>query len=180
MVSKKNSTPAKPSNLSSKLSTSKLSAASAVQKASFSPASLHLSLFASLIDGVDSQRLRVHDSANGRLRCDYAIDRGVTCNSLSWSTLDDGGKKKRKRKRVEEGNVKGDVDNVVIALGTNKGSILLFSPTEASLIGKLEGGHVGAVADFKFAGGGKGYSGWSCGSDGKLVEWNWKTQQVVR
>lgn len=160
---------------------------SSILLSSFSPSYLRLALFASTILGLDSQRLRVHDTLTGKLRCEYAFDKGAVCNSLVWGALptegyDDDGKSKKQKKRKRLNSTDGDNmesgGTIILALGMNKGSILLYSPTEGALMGSLDGGHIGEVTCFKFAR--KSVKGWSCGTDGKLVEWDMKRKIPLR
>ena len=181
MVSKRPAKAPKPhhsAHLSSRVST----ASSSILLSSFSPSHLRLSLFASTVLGLDAQRLRIHDTTTGRLRCEYVFDKGAVCNSIAWSTLPavdlgDDGKTKKKRKRTSTING-GSGGVVVLALGMNNGNILLYSPTEGSLVGALDGAHTGEVTSFKFSD--SPGRGWSCGTDGKLVEWDLRQKTPLR
>lgn len=185
MVNKKPTKAPKPhhsAHLASKISTT----SSSILLSSFSPSHLRLSLFASTVLGLDAQRLRIHDTVTGRLRNEYVLEKGAVCNSIAWSTIPaddqegDGKGKKKKRKRLSTANGDGAENEgvVVLALGMNKGNILLYSPTEGALIGSLNGGHTGEVTSFKFSE--KPGRGWSCGTDGKLVEWDLKRKATLR
>ena len=188
MVSKKKSTKPPRSRHSTHPPTNPpVTQSSSIILSSFSPSYLRLSLFASTILGLDSQQLRVHDTLTGKLRCEYAFDKGAACNSLAWGTLsteghDGGGKSKKQKKRKRPSSTDGgDIESdsiAILALGMNKGSILLYSPTEGALMGSLDGGHIGEVTCFKFAR--KSSKGWSCGTDGKLVEWDLKRKTPLR
>lgn len=177
MVSKKTAgapkpKPQKASHLSAKLTTAAASSA-ALTVSAFSPPALHLSLFASVILGLDAYRLRVHDTNTGRLRCEHIFEKGVSINSLAWGSLPTKDKKssKKKRKRLSNGaGAEEDAKNAVIAAATNRGTVILFSPTESAVVGVLEGEHVGAVKCFVFTE--EEGRGWSCGVDAKLVEWD--------
>ena len=185
MVSKKPAKAPKPhhsAHLSNKVSTT----SSSILHSSFSPSHLRLSLFASTVLGLDTQRLRVHDTTTGKLRCEYVFDKGNVCNSIAWSNLPadnlegDGKTKKKKRKRTSttSGDRMEHDGTTVLALGMNKGNILLYSPTEGSLVGSLDGAHTGEVTSFKFSD--KLGRGWSCGTDGKLVEWDLRHKTALR
>jgi U3 small nucleolar RNA-associated protein 5 len=164
MVSKK-----KPQNPSSNLSTT----SAALKVSAFSPPALRLSLFASVVHGLDACRLRVHDIATSSLRCEHVFEKGVSVNSLSWGSLPPKDKKgaRKKRKRAPNGAAAGDEDvkSAVVAAATNRGTVILFSPSEGAVVGVLEGEHIGAVRFFMFAEEGRG---WSCGVDKKLVGWD--------
>ena len=187
MVSKKPAQGVKPhhsAHLSSKISVQP----STVLLSSFSPSSLGQSLFASTILGLDAQRLRIHDTTTGRLRCEYVFEKGSLCNSLAWGSTpaesDDAAdkkNKKKKRKRLSDstGEATQTESIIVLALGMNKGTVLLFSPTEGKIIGSLEGAHTGEVTAFQFSETDSN-RGWSCGTDGKLVEWDLRQRLAIR
>lgn len=186
MVQKKPSVPSRANtnhsaHLSTKLATS---STSPLLTSAFSPANLHLSLFASTILGLDAHRLRIHDTTTGRLRCEYTFEKGLSVNSLAWSSLsssDDRKGAKKKRKRVSATNGE-DITGLtsIVAAASSKGSILLFSPSEGMVIGILEGGHIGEVRQFIFSGEAEEGKGWSCGVDGKLVEWDVRRKITMR
>jgi U3 small nucleolar RNA-associated protein 5 len=188
MVSKKPTKPPAPTanhsaHLSSKLST----ASNALLTSAFSPSHLQLGLFASTIVGLDAHRLRIHDITTGRLRCEFTLEKGVAVNSLAWGTVpsvDDqkDGKKKKKRKRLENGHdTTAAAAQVIVAAATSEGVIRLFSPSEGTLRGMLEGGHIGEVRQFVFSSKEEHEGrGWSVGVDGKLVEWDVRRKIALR
>lgn len=186
MVQKKQPVPARANtnhsaHLSTKLATS---SSSALLTSAFSPSYLRISLFASTILGLDAQRLRIHDTATARLRCEHTFEKGIWVNSLAWGSLptsDDrtGAKKKRKRISATNGDDAAGLA-AVIAIATNRNSILLFSPSEGAVVGALDGGHIGEVRQFVFSGEAEEGKGWSCGSDGKLVEWDLRRKITLR
>lgn len=118
----------------------------------------------------------------GRLRCEHALDKGVSVNSLAWGTVPSAAAAtaagaKKKRKRVDGGE---DAAAVVVAAATSRGEVLLFSPSEGVVVGVLEGGHIGEVRQFVFSGEKEEGRGWSCGVDGKLVEWDLRRRLQMR
>jgi U3 small nucleolar RNA-associated protein 5 len=177
MVAKKSAAPkAKPQNashLSSKLSTA-VSSSTALIVSAFSPPAQRLSLYASVVLGLDAHRLRIHDTNTGRLRCEHSFEKGLHINSLAWGSLPSKDKKSAKKKRKKLSNGTGaseeEAKNAVIAAATSKGTIILFSPSEGAVVGVLEGEHVAGVRCFVFSE--EEGRGWSCGQDGKLVEWD--------
>jgi U3 small nucleolar RNA-associated protein 5 len=176
MVSKKSAAPkAKPqagSHLSSKLATA-VSSSAAISVSAFSPPAQRLNLYASVVLGLDAYRLRIHDTNTGRLRCEHSFEKGLQINSLSWGALPPKDKKsaKKKRKRLSNGtSEEEDAKNAVVAAATNKGTVILFSPSEGAVVGVLEGEHVAGVRFFVFSE--EEGRGWSCGQDAKLVEWD--------
>ena len=153
---------------------------SSILNSTFAPSRLQLSLFASVIQGFDSQHLRIHDTTTGRLRSEHTAGPGTRITSLDWGyhgityrdQQDHNSKKKRKRNTDNAGNT-------VVAFGTSQSEVCMFSPSEAKIVGKLSGAHDRGVKDFKFYGG--DYSiGWSIGGDGKLVQWDLRTEQAIR
>ena len=177
-------------NSSSKVSAAAAPAASAITqstgkssilRSSFAPSFFQLALFASVIQGFDSQQIRFHDTNTGRLRCEHAIAPKATFNCLDWGYYGEGYQKhqpqesKKKRKRTEQ--VNGNKNNthaedVVLAFGTSESEIHLFSPTSAKTVGILKHVHSQGIRDFRFVDAGKGSSAWSIGGDGKLVQWD--------
>lgn len=172
MVNKKSGAPKpKAQNLSSKLSTPP---AALLSVSAFSPPALHLSLFASVVLGLDAYRLRIHDTNTGRLRCEHVFEKGISVNSLVWGLLPPKDKKSaKKRRRLSNGNgsSRDEAKSAVVAAATSRGTVVLFSPSEGAVVGVLEGEHTAAASHFVFSEEKEG-RGWSCGADAKLVEWD--------
>jgi len=55
----------------------------------------------------------------------------------------------------------------------------MFSPLEAKVVGKLSGPHEQGVKDFKFCGNDH-LGAWSIGGEGKLVQWDLRTEKATR
>ena len=164
-------------------------AKSSILKSSFCPSLLQLSLFASIIQGLGSQHLRIHDTTTGRLQCEHAIGSKATVTCLDWGYYGENqpnrqhqeSNKKRKRNELVNGNtLNGRARIITIALGMTDSEIQLFSPAEARILGTLKGAHTQGIRDFKFADHGLHSEGWSIGGDGKLVQWGLKTGKVLR
>ncbi|KAL8858073.1 MAG: hypothetical protein Q9178_005398 [Gyalolechia marmorata] len=154
---------------------------SSILRSSFAPSSFQLALFASVIEGFDSQQLRIHDTNTGRLRCEHAIAPRQTFSCLDWGYYGEGYQERhlkesnKKRKRTEQVNgFKGDAhpEDVVLAFGTSESEIHLFSPTAAKTVGILKDVRLQGIRDFKFVDAGRSLSAWSIGGDGKLVQWD--------
>ncbi|KAF3905708.1 hypothetical protein AA313_de0200962 [Arthrobotrys entomopaga] len=168
-----------------------LSTASPILKSAFSPSWSTLTLFSSVLRGLDAQRLRCHDTTSGRLQCEYIFDKTVEVNSLTWGSLAETDKDRKKKKRKRASDADAAIDDkddeqklhdgaeVVIAATSNTGKIFLYSPVQAELVKTLEGGHVGPVTDFQFVESSKGVRAWSCGGN-KLVEWDVKKGASIR
>lgn len=191
MVSKKSShaavsqvsSSAAPATASSTLSAT----SSSILRCAFSPSTYQLSLFASVIQGLDSQHLRIHDTDTGRLRCEHTVASKTTISCLDWgchsSKHQDGhehsSKKKRKRSEPANGlNGQDDNSDLCVAFGTSGSDsrISMFSPHEGRIVRELKGvqsEHARGVRDFKFTSGRAVAEGWSLGNgDGKLVQWD--------
>ena len=165
------------------VSSTQSATSSSILRSAFSPSKYQLSLFASVIQGLESQHLRIHDTATGRLRCEHAVAPRATISCLDWgyfgSRHHDGHEQsaKKKRKRNEQTNGFSDeLDNsdICIAFGTSDSNIRMFSPLEGRIVGELKGvqdEHERGVRDFKFTN--MKAEGWSLGNgDGKLVQWD--------
>ena len=190
MVSKKKSSHAAASHTSSAgaLAASAITPEaqrSSVLRSCFSPSEFHLYLFASVIQGLDSQHLRLHDTRSGRLHCEHTISPTAEITCLDWGYYGSKGgeshqsERKKKRKRTEHVNGIG-VGQDVLAYGTTESSIHIFSPSQAKDLARLDGAHTKGIRDFKFVDRGRDGEGWSLGGDGQLVQWNISKGDVIR
>jgi U3 small nucleolar RNA-associated protein 5 len=160
---------------------------SSILKSAFAPSAYQLSLFASVIQAFDSQRLRLHDFSNGRLHCDQGLGAGMKINSLDWGYYGPdfrdqyGQKPKKKRKRHNDSHefITANAKNAVVAMGTNASDVQMFSPAEGKVVGKLNGFHERGVSSFRFVQGDCLW-GWSIGGDGKMAQWDLKSNKAVR
>jgi U3 small nucleolar RNA-associated protein 5 len=161
---------------------------SSILRSAFSPSEYQLALFASVIQGLDAQHIRVHDVNTGRLRCEHAVGPKEVITSLDWGTLpgdrprdrDTHSKKKRKRSSGVNGATDGfDSLDAVVAFGTSTSDIRFYSPSEDKVISVLSDAHEGGVKDFKFTAQ-RSHEGWSIGNDNKLVQWDLRTSQKIR
>ncbi|KAI9839565.1 MAG: hypothetical protein M1819_002191 [Sarea resinae] len=158
---------------------------SSIIRSAFSPSIYQLSLFASVIQGLESQHLRIHDTVTGRLRCEHASAPNSTINSLDWGYYGGKGsdwdhqllKKKRKRGSEADGSTIG---GIVVAFGTNNNEIVFFSPVEGKVVGKLQGVHSQGIRDFKFTNRAATAEGWSLGGEGKLAQWDLRKGTTIR
>lgn len=162
---------------------------SSILRSSFCPSHFHLSLFASVIQGLDAHHLRIHDTSTGRLRCEHTITSKASITCLDWGYYGENhrdrhhqeSKKKRKRSDLVNGDVPKDQSrNIVVALGTSDSGVYMFSPAEAKVVGSLKEGHTQGIKDFKFADNGIYAQGWSIGGDGRLVQWDLRKNRVLR
>ncbi|KAL5046835.1 hypothetical protein BDW71DRAFT_181242 [Aspergillus fruticulosus] len=155
---------------------------SSILRAAFAPSDYQLALFASVIQGLEGQNLRIHDTNTGRLQCEHVLGPKELVTSLDWGHYGgrrDQSKKKRKRPSDVNGTAELDQGDVVVAFGTNTSDIRMYSPAEDKIVGILAGGHTGGVKDFKFTAD-RPQEGWSIGGDNKLVQWDLVTGQRTR
>ena len=162
---------------------------SSILRSSFCPSFFQLSLFASVIQGLDSQHLRIHDTITGRLRCEHAIGSKAAVTCLDWGYYGENHRdrhhqeanKKRKRRELVNGATSNEkAGDVVLAFGISDSEIQLFSPAEAKPVGTLKGTHTQGIRDFKFVDHGLHAEGWSVGGDGRLVQWDLKKGVAIR
>ena len=190
----------------SRITTSKVSAAAApssqstgknrssIIRSSFAPSLFQVDLFASVIQGFDSQRIRIHNTATGRLQCEHAIARKATVNCLDWGFYGCDAsahrerhhkESKKKRKRTEQVNgttAASDGLDAVLAFGTSDSEVQFYSPAAATIVGVLGTGHTQGIRDFRFEqpARGKHSIGWTVGGDGKLVRWDLRKGEMMR
>ncbi|KAJ5585531.1 Small-subunit processome Utp12 [Penicillium hispanicum] len=156
---------------------------SSILRAAFSPSEYQLALFASVIQGLDAQHLRIHDTNTGRLQCEHALAPKETVTSLDWGYYGGQGKNRdqSKKKRKRGSDVNGlDQGDVVIAFGTSTSDIRMYSPSEDKVVGTLTGAHDKGIKDFKFTAGKPAEEAWSIGGDNKLVQWDLRTGKSIR
>ncbi|KAJ5908831.1 hypothetical protein N7495_001513, partial [Penicillium taxi] len=157
---------------------------SSILRSAFSPSEYQLALFASVIQGLDGQHLRIHDTNTGRLQCEHALGPKEIVTSLDWGYYNIQGKprdpSKKKRKRGSNVNDGLDQGDVVVAFGTNTSDIRMFSPSENKVVGNLNGLHDKGIKDFKFTAGRPAQEAWSIGGDNKLVQWDLITGKSLK
>lgn len=148
---------------------------SSILRAAFSPTEYQLALFASVIQGLDAQHLRIHDTNTGRLQCEHALAPKETVTTLDWGYY--GGQGKKRKRGAADGLDKGDV---VVAFGTSTSDIRMYSPSEDKVVGTLTGAHGKGIKDFKFTTAKPAQEAWSIGGDHKLVQWDLLTGKSIR
>ncbi|KAJ5349615.1 Small-subunit processome Utp12 [Penicillium brevicompactum] len=160
---------------------------SSILRAAFSPSEYQLALFASVIQGLDGQHIRVHDTNTGRLQCEHILGPKETVTSLDWGYYNNSGKgrdlskKKRKRGSDVNGAPDGlDQGDIVVAFGTNTSDIRMYSPTEDKVVGILNGAHEKGIKDFKFTAARPAEEAWSVGGDNKLIQWDLRTGKPIQ
>ena len=161
---------------------------SSILKSSFAPSRYQLSLFASIIQGLDSQHLRIHHTS-GDLRGDHALASRANITCLDWGYYGqhhgEHSQQDPSRKRKRSGQVNGNGPgrhgkDVVVAFGTSESQIQFYSPSEAKIVGELKNGHSNGINDFKFVRDGANDEAWSCGGDRLLIQWNLRKGRISR
>eukprot|EP00003_Mantamonas_plastica_P026296 TRINITY_DN533_c0_g1_i3.p1 TRINITY_DN533_c0_g1~~TRINITY_DN533_c0_g1_i3.p1 ORF type:complete len:246 (+),score=45.12 TRINITY_DN533_c0_g1_i3:53-739(+) len=121
-------------------------------------------------------RVKVWNSENGdlktRLNPDNQLKNVYTCIAWGSSTNQKSGKKKKGKNAVEQ----------VVGLGTEKGIIEVVSVSSGEVkvtLGGQGGGHTGQVNDLQFDPVDQDIL-WSCGSDKRLIKWNWRSGEVIK
>lgn len=153
-------------------------------------------LFAFLSLALDKHRLRVYDTVTGNSIAQFVVE-SARVSSLCWAHfdlephLDDGPKRKRKRKNPQGELASASLPSPGIILGLTNGSLILFSPTHGKVVKSIShpsstGALVSVVVD------GNGVSEiarvWTSGADGVIRLWDlhesrqvdhWKTDERI-
>ncbi len=69
--------------------------------------------------------------------------------------------------------------DIVLAYGTSRSEIHIYSPTESKILKTLKDAHSGGIQDFKFQNDGHDHRAYSVGGDGKVVQWNLNSQTAM-
>ena len=160
--------------------------ASAVLKAAFAPSALQLSLFASVILGLDGQQLQVHDTQSHRLLCQHRVPK-ARITTLDWgfhsaSPTQDRDESPRKRKRIARDldGAKSGSHEIVIGFGTDQSEISFFCPTTSRITTSLKKAHTSGVKEFRFQNYGRDNEAWSLGGDKNLIQWDLSDGTALR
>jgi U3 small nucleolar RNA-associated protein 5 len=112
--------------------------------------------YASAIPSLDLNKVQVHSTSNeGKLEGEITLDKGITVTSLSWAIFNSSSSKQQQRKKRKRSSVAGQgkiLEDLVVAIGTNKGSILLFSPSQGAIVHKITDIHSVPVTSLEAAG----------------------------
>ncbi|ODQ64757.1 NUC189-domain-containing protein [Nadsonia fulvescens var. elongata DSM 6958] len=122
-------------------------------------------LFASAITALDVNKVRVQSVGSDKtFSSELTLDKNVSVQSISWASTTSPNKKNDPKKRKTTESQIDDNQTSVVAIGTNKGEILLYSPAQAAVISTLAGEHTFPVTSFA--------QKWSCDTNGQIVEWD--------
>ena len=156
---------------------------SSILISSFAPYRLNANLFASVVQGLDSQHVRIHDTSSGRLSCDYATPANTVITCLDWgyfkNSADSEARATKKRKRSSQTNGVTSATDIVLAYGTSRSEIHLLSPNESTVLKTLKDAHLGGIRDFKFQNDGLDHRAYSIGGEGKVVQWDLESQTAI-
>ncbi|CAI2181067.1 2791_t:CDS:10 [Funneliformis geosporum] len=149
--------------------------------------------FALVTPGVDRHRMRIFDTHTGKVNNDFFSEVEEKFNCLTWGKLyerDLNGKVVSRMRHVHCGDADTPSPNKkkkplpkskqsikVVALGSQNGTIVIYSTIHGSAIKTLSGSHTSPVNDFVFTKDGK--RGYSCGEDMKIVEWDIDNEKVI-
>ncbi|KAI5297059.1 Small subunit (SSU) processome component, partial [Ascosphaera atra] len=188
--------PAKQQKPSTATTATTASSASAILHSAFTPSTSQWSLFASVIQGLDAQRIRIHDVASHRLLCEHAVAPKELVTSLDWGYLattssanastgasESASAKKKRRRSSSTANALAapsteSQEELVLAFGTSTGDIRIFSPAQDRIVTVAKSQGPAAIVDAKFtapAAPGTASAStelWSVTSDGKLSRWD--------
>ena len=159
-----------------------VSSRSSILNCSFCPSRFQLSLFASIIRGLDSEHLHIQDTQIDRIRSNERLSPSESVTCIDWGYYHGGHQSlplqgvNKKRKRSDHTNA----DDVCLALGTSSSQIHFYSAANGELLGVLRDGHAHGIRDFKFIGDRSKPQGWSLGGDSKLVQWDLKSNILIR
>jgi U3 small nucleolar RNA-associated protein 5 len=122
------------------------------------------SYFASAITALDTHKIRVQSTnSSSLLATAFALDKSHKATCISWASYTKGRSDNKKRKL-------NDIENAIIAIGQNKGSILLYSPLQNEVILKLDNPYSASISDFHISK--ERSSGWSVDVSQNVVEWD--------
>jgi U3 small nucleolar RNA-associated protein 5 len=126
--------------------------------------------FGSAIPWLDTNKIRVHQ-VFGTESFEHTLEKGSSAQSIQWIIYK--GSSSKSPKKSADGNQR------VIAVGTNKGSILLYSPTENKVVAVLSGTHSAPVTSISQLES-QPLRLWTCDFTGSIVEWDLTKQSAVR
>lgn len=151
--------------------------------------------FASAITSLDLNKVQISPAgvqSTNALQAEYTLPKGVAVKALAWVYSDFGRpgskkaqKKKRKRSLTTSGDASelsnlpvADIENAMVAIGTNKGDILLFSPAQSAVAFTLSGVHAVPITSLTADSISRSKL-WSCDNTGRVAEWDLTSQKNI-
>lgn len=126
--------------------------------------------FASAVTALDTHKIRVQSTnTSSTLANAFSLDKGHKLTSISWGTFSTVNTSKQQHKKRRQSNG-FSIENQFLAVGLNKGSILIYSPLSNEVIAKLDNPNASSINDFHFSS--LTNSGWSVDLGQNVVEWD--------
>ncbi|KAL0088401.1 WD40-repeat-containing domain protein [Phycomyces blakesleeanus] len=135
--------------------------------------------FALVTHGIDRHRLRIFNVRSGTVNNDHTGDKKEKFTSLTWGHVRDDGdlgqttESKANKRRRGLANL-----NKVVALGTNNGTVVIYSLIHGAIVKRLAGAHTMAILDFILNK--NGTKGYSLAEDNYIVEWDIEQEKEVK
>ncbi|XP_071449736.1 WD repeat-containing protein 43 [Hetaerina americana] len=128
-------------------------------------------------------KLKIWETSTNQLKQEFTPGQHLSdqFSCIAWISLsvgDEGGNvlspsaRKKKKSEVDSG------PSDILALGTKKGSIILYSVASGNAVGKLTDGHTRTVNDLSYSA--KRNSLFSCGDDKLVIEWDVNQRTMKR
>ncbi|CCH43684.1 WD repeat-containing protein [Wickerhamomyces ciferrii] len=135
--------------------------------------------YVSAVTALDTHKIRVQSTnSSSTLANAFSLDKGHKLTSVSWGNYATAGSSAgAKRKKRRQSN-SFSIENQFLAVGLNKGSILIYSPLTNEVISKLENPNASAINDFHYSS--ITQSGWSVDLGQDIVEWDLITYKPKR
>lgn len=134
--------------------------------------------FASTMTALDTHKIRVQSTnSSSALANAFSLDKGHKLTSLSWGVFSSVNNTKQQRKKRRQSNG-FSIENQFLAVGLNRGSILIYSPLSNEVIAKLDNPNASAISDFHYSS--LTNSGWSVDLGQTVVEWDLITYKPKR
>ncbi|KAI9023879.1 WD40-repeat-containing domain protein [Phycomyces nitens] len=135
--------------------------------------------FALVTHGIDRHRLRIFNVRSGTVNNDHTGDKKEKFTSLTWGHVRDDGElgqapeSKGSKRRRGLANL-----NKVVALGTNTGTVVMYSLVHGAIVKRLAGAHTMPILDFILNK--TGTKGYSLAEDNYIVEWDIEQEKEVK
>ncbi|KAI8980524.1 WD40-repeat-containing domain protein [Pilobolus umbonatus] len=132
--------------------------------------------FALISHAMDRHRLRIFNVRSGTVMNDYSSHEKYT--SLTWGYMKDTGELQASTVQAFKKKKTGNSLTRIIALGTQTGSIYLYSLSHGDIVKKLSFAHTTPIVDFVMKK--DGSRGYSVAEDSYIVEWNIEEGKEIR
>lgn len=123
--------------------------------------------YASAITALDTHKVRVQSTGSSLLAQAFALDKAHRATCLAWGSLVTGHVDKKRRL---------DIENQIIAVGQNKGSVLIYSPLQNEVVLNLANPFSASINDFYISQ--ETGSGWAVDVSQNVIEFDLVTGAV--